>query len=270
MPTAFPYIRVSHKNSAESGLSAGAQLDVCRNHYGRMLVPHDVVWWGLTEIPADLDTTKHDETVALLYDPAVSARHVPFLNRKGGIRLNDMLQPGDHVIFAHLDRGFRAVLDHAALIDLWKTRHITVHFADLGVDLSTPHGMLVANIMAAVAQGQSDMLSERNKEIAARMRKLNRPCNGHKRLGYKLQGKKPNWQWVPDMQERAIMAEIVRLRDEKRTWWEVSDAIEEQVYVAAGKIWRPSRYWPRNWSCGKCQRALAAWQQILEDEGGGK
>ena len=43
------------------------------------------------------------------------------------------------------------------------------------------------------------------------MRKLNRPCNGQKKLGYKLAGPKGNSQWVPDMQERAIVAEKVDL-----------------------------------------------------------
>ena len=59
----------------------------------------------------------------------------------------------------------------------------------LGVDLSAGPGMTVANIMASVAQGQSDLYSERNKAIAARLRKMNRPTNGTKKLGCKLAGK---------------------------------------------------------------------------------
>ncbi len=227
MPTAYSYIRVSHQDSANSGLSPGSQLDQCRMYYGRVLMPKEAIWWGMTEIPEGLDLIKHDGEIELLYDPAVSARHVPFLNRKGGSRLNDMLQPGDHVIFAHLDRGFRAVLDFSALIDVWKSRNITVHFADMGVDVSTPHGMLVANIMAAVAQGQSDM------------------------------------------QERAIMAEIVRLRDEKgRTWQTISDSVERRLCEYDGRQFRESTFFKRKWGPSKCRRAYIAYKRILEEEGG--
>ena len=116
MPTAFAYLRVSHLDSARSGLSPGAQLDRCRQHYKHVLLPKQVDWYGLTEIPDGLDLTKYDPELELLYDPAVSARHVPLLQRKGGARLGKMVRRGDHVIFAHLDRGFRAVLDHAALV----------------------------------------------------------------------------------------------------------------------------------------------------------
>ncbi len=50
------------------------------------------------------------------------------------------------------------------------------------------------------------------------MRKLNRPCNGQKRLGHKLFDMGDHCQWIPDWPQRAIMAEIVRLRDEEGLW----------------------------------------------------
>jgi hypothetical protein len=268
MPTTYPYLRVSHHDSARSGLSPGAQLDQCRRYYLHVLVPKKVIWFGLTEIPDGLDLTKYDPELELLYDPAVSARHVPLLQRKGGARLGRMVRGGDHVIFAHLDRGFRAVLDHAALVTTWTSLGITVHYADLGVDLSTPQGMLVANIMAAVAQGHSDTLSERNKEIAARMKKLNRPCNGQKKLGYKLVNLGNHRQWLPDRPERAIMAEITRLRDEEGWSFEaISDSIEQRICEREGRQFRDSAFFKRKWSPSKCRRAYFAYERILEEEG---
>ncbi len=138
----------------------------------------------------------------------------------------------------------------------------------MGVDLGTPQGMLVANIMASVTQGQSDLTSQRNKEIAARMRKLNRPCNGQKKLGYKLAGPKGNCQWVPDMQERAIMAEIVRLRDEEgRTWQTISDSVERRLCEYDGRQFRQSAFFKRKWAPSKCRRAYFAYKRILKEEG---
>ena len=92
MPIAYPYLRVSHQDSARSGLSPETQLARCHQYFElRGLVEQGVRFYD-------------DE---LLYDPAVSARHVPFLDRKMGRKLQRMLQPGDHVIFAHLDRASR-------------------------------------------------------------------------------------------------------------------------------------------------------------------
>ncbi len=267
MPIAYPYLRVSHTDSAISGLSPGAQLDTCRAYYQRLLELKGVIWYGVTQFPDVLDLGRPDPNLELLYDPAVSARHVPFLNRKGGQRLHGMLKSGDHVIFAHLDRGFRATLDFAALIDVWKSKDVTVHFADLSVDLGTPQGMLVANIMASVAQGQSDLTSERNKEIASRMRKLNRPRNGQKRLGHKLFDMGDHYQWIPDWPERSIMAEIVRLRDEEGlTFQAISDSVEQRICEYDGRRFRQSAFFKRKWTPSKCRRAYLAYKRIVEEE----
>ena len=159
-------------------------------------------------------------------------------------------------------------LDYAALIDVWKGKRVTVHFADLSVDLSTPQGMLVANIMASVAQGQSDLTSQRNKQIAARMRKLNRPCNGQKRLGYKLIDLGNHRQWIPDWEERAIMAEIARLRDEKGWAWQaISDSVERCICQHEGRQFRQSAFFKRKWTPSKCRRAYLAYKRILQEEG---
>ena len=246
MPTAYPYLRVSHGESAASGLSPEAQLERCRQYYLSRIAPTGVAFY----------------TGDPFYDPAVSARHVPFLYRKRGAELGRLLKAGDHVIFAYLDRGFRAVLDFAALIDVWRSQHVTVHFADLGVDLSTGPGMLVANIMASVAQGQSDLYSERNKAIAARLRKMNRPTNGTKRLGYKLAGKGKHRYWVPDKVELGIMAEIVRQRDAGESFEWISRHIEKRMCELDGRIYKNSAFFKRQWTKQRCWRAYRAWQEI--------
>ena len=222
MPIAYACIRVSHKKSEQSGLSPEAQSDRCRNYYEYRIKPEGVAYYD----------------GPLLYDPAVSARHVPFQLRPAGRRLFEMVRPGDHVIFAYL-----------------------------GVDLSTGPGRLVANIMASIAQGQSDLISERNKEIAARMRRLNRPLNGKKRLGYKLEGPPKYRQWVPDEIELSIMAEIVRLRDDQgMTWQEVSDKIEQDLCTHEGREFNPSVFVKRKWSWEKCRRGYEAFKRFLTEQ----
>lgn len=252
MSTAFSYARVSHADSAESDLSRGSQADICRRYYDLRLEPEGIEWSEQNPF----------------YDPAVSARHVPFLERKAGIGLHHALRPGDHVIFAHLDRGFRAILDFAALMTVWKAKRITIHFADLGVDLSTPAGALVANIMASVAQSQSDMISERNKEIATRQRKLNRPCTcpiRMKKLGWKGVRINGHWEWKPDVQERAVMAEIVRLRDSGVSFDTISDLIEAKFANYQDRPYKKSVFVKRVWNRNRCWRAYRAYKAIQAD-----
>ena len=229
-----------------SGLSREAQCERCRQYYDFAVESKGVAYW----------------TGEPFYDAAVSGRHVPFLSRPRGGDLGRLLQPGDHVIFAYLDRGFRAVLDFVALIDVWRTQQITVHFADLNVDLSTSHGMMVANIMAAIAQGQSDMLSDRQKAIKVQLIKMNRPTNGQKKIGYKLSGKGTNRQWVPDKVELRVMAEIVRQRDAGESFEWISRNIETRMCELDGRTFKPSAFFTRLWTKGRCYRAYLAWQEI--------
>jgi hypothetical protein len=129
-------------------------------------------------------------------------------------------------------------------------------------------GLLVANIMAAVAQGQSALISQRNKAIAARLRKLGRPRNGSNPLGYRRVGPKGARQCVPDVQERAIMAEIVRLRDEKGLTFEaISDQIEGKTCRHEGRPLQDPVWGKRKWPLQKCHRAYHAYKRILQEEG---
>ena len=245
MPAAYGYARVSHDQSARSGLSEDTQRNLIKRYYETRLASQSVLWGGV------------------YFDPAVSARHVPFLSRKQAAELNSLLKPGDHIIFAHLDRPFRALLDFASVLEnVWDPKGINVHFADMQIDLESPAGRAMANMMATFAQWQSDSYSERNKEIAARMRQLNRPTNGTKRLGFKLVGPTGYRQWGPDHAERRIMGQIVRLRDGgKMSWEQISDLVERQVCESEGRQFRKSAFAKRKWTRFRCRRAYLAYKE---------
>jgi len=263
-PMAFHYCRVSHQYSAATGLSAEAQHGLCRQYYEiRQLQKQGVQWFEGRRI----------------YDPAISARHTPFLERPMGGWLHDQLRPGDHVIFAHMDRGFRAVLDWAALIDVWQRKRIIVHVADMGVDLSTGPGMMIANIMASVAQGHSDMLSERNKAIAATLRKLNRPRNGVKPPGYKVVGKRGKRRYAADELDRAVMSYIEYHIDKKGlSLQQVADAVNRKFCKWQKRRFVKSQFqnhrfsrqrvhlWYRKWKTIQAEEATVATAVEADDE----
>jgi DNA invertase Pin-like site-specific DNA recombinase len=211
MPCYF-YVRESHADSWEKGNSHKSQEDECQRYYEYRIAP--------------LGIPKGER---VFYDPKTSARHIPFLQRPAGKDLDRILQAGDHVVFSHLDRGYRAVMDFSVLMERWKERGVIVHFASLGVDLSTPAGMLVANIMASVAQGESDLKSERNREIAAFRRKMGRPTSPRRRVGCKVVGKKGDRYYAPFKEEREILEEIIKLHEQGWTWKQVGILIEARA-----------------------------------------
>ena len=250
MPIAYAYLRVSHEDSAKSGLSPEAQFHRCKKYYEYRIQPEGVDWCD-----------------QMLYHDAVSARDVAFGLRPAGGKINRLLRPGDHLVFAYLDRAFRNLQDYCNTIVVWASMDVTIHFVDLGVDFSSANGRLMADIIASISQWFSNDRSERCKEIARQLKRMNRPVNGQKRLGYKLVGPPKDRQWVPDVIELSIMAEIVRLRDEKgMTWQEVSDSVEKRLCEYEGREFSQSIFFRRKWRWDKRRRGYHAYKQFLAEQ----
>ena len=255
MGVAYWYCRESHADSYANQNSKQTQEGICQSYYEFRVKPLGI------------------HVGKIFYDPKTSARHVPFLQRQAGRELNNILRAGDHVIFSHLDRGYRAVLDFSQVMEDWKQRGITVHFASLGVDLSTPAGMLVANLMCSVSQGESDLKSERNREIAAFQRRANRPTNGERKFGYRVAGPKGDRQFVPFTAERDVMAQIVQLHDRGFTWKEVSTIIETwspKITFKAIRLFSSFTlydHFPKGyWAWWRCRLAYYTYKKIVERE----
>ena len=70
----------------------------------------------------------------------------------------------DAVVVAKLDRLSRSVVDAGRLLEEARKRGFNIVALDLGLDLSTPTGELVANVLAAVAQWERRMIGQRTSE----------------------------------------------------------------------------------------------------------
>ena len=133
-----------------------------------------------------------------------SAYKIPFAKRPMGRFICAALQPGDHVVFARLDRAFRMGHDFQIQMRTWQQQGIIVHFADLGIDFSTSSGRMLATIMAAVAEQYSESLSERQK-LAWRERHVHGTLfpNGNKVLVKKVT--RPGMQTLTVVNREAIV-----------------------------------------------------------------
>ena len=134
----------------------------------------------------------------------------PLSDRPEGARLLAVLREGDTVIAPKLDRMFRSASDALAVGDDLKKRAISLHFIDLGGDV-TGNGIskLVFTILSAVAEAERDRIRERIQDVKTDQRQRHRFLGGAKPFGYQVGD---DGELVPDEREQAALSRIRELR----------------------------------------------------------
>lgn len=140
--------------------------------------------------------------------------------------LQEMLQQldsGDVVIAAKLDRLSRSVYDFSALMAQSTNQGWEMVLLEPSVDTTTPHGKFTANIFAAVAELERELISQRTKEALAVLK-----SNG-KQLGAPVQ--------IPNNI-------AIRIHDERKfgmTYREIADGLNlDDVPTVKGGAWEAS------------------------------
>lgn len=167
-PRFFAYSRVSDKKQVVSGLSLEAQEEHARRYFDMIKAGpdrDDLLWGGL-----------YAET-------AKSAYKLRFMERPKACEMVRRIMPGDHVFFSKLDRGFRNTLDFLTMHNQWKFQGVTMHFGDMGVSSDTPYGELQLTMIAAMAQLESRLKSERVKAAQNAKRLRGEAVNGPPPMG---------------------------------------------------------------------------------------
>lgn len=294
MPFFYAYLRVSHKDSAASGLSPEVQLDAIRKWFEYQksignLPDHEwgkVGWEGGPDLDAKGLVRKdgqgnymridRERTDGVFVDLAKSAFKRKFLERDAGIRLNAALRPGDMVGFYNTNRAFRRTGDTCNMWEQWSKRDIQIVFVTQQFDTRTAMGRAMMQMSAVYAEMDSAFKSEHQLELKAYARSKGRKVNRHDPLGWKkltLDGK----HWGPDQEQRAVMAAIIRVRHaphpKTNPWPLVSDIIERELAEKTGRPYRHFPYYgkgkPRFWTPTRCMSgyrlALAEkWAELPE------
>lgn len=152
---AVGYARVSTRRQGEGGLGMEAQERAIRAWADQG--GHEVA--GVERDVASGRTTRHrpglDSALAQIRDGA------------------------EVLVVAKLDRLSRSVIDFAVLVETAQREGWALVVLDIGVDLTTPHGRLVAGVLASVAQWERELIGERTKAALAEARaggtRLGRP-----------------------------------------------------------------------------------------------
>jgi DNA invertase Pin-like site-specific DNA recombinase len=284
-PWVFGYIRVSHIDSAKSNLSPETQETLLRERWAREVRQSQVLGNDVGQLPQWApvgwqlvfhENGKRDgqeTTDGLFIDRAVSALKVPFDLRPAGLKLSAHLRRGDVLIVAKLDRAFRSSKDAANKLQAWLEQGIRVMFLDPDVDLGTPTGKLVVHVLAAVAEFDSNVKSERGKETVSELKRQGRRYNCGIPIGYKLHPKHSKIL-IPDNDERRDVLLIVQFHqrgpDGRRLSFDkISDILEERDAARENRPMRPNHKkqarWDKNapkrrWHSTRCNRAYVLWQ----------
>ena len=265
MPKAWCYARASHADQyakKADGVdicnTVDRQVEACQRYWEYQLQPQGIEWGGF-------EAEKH----------AVSATKTRFIDRPAAIRLLAKMQPGDHLIFDKVDRMWRRLSDYVKVDEVFKSRGISMHIVNMmgsSITRGTPMGDFILGLFVLLAQMESQQLSDRIKANCA-WRKARGLANAKRKRGFKVQGPAKSRVYVPDLEERAIMQEIVRLRDSGLKLWEISDEIEKKLCAAEGKPykhlkfveWRKDKHL-RRWPCNMIADAYQR-EKELQAEG---
>ena len=149
------YLRVSTDEQARSGLGLEAQRERIAQEAERRS-------WQVEWVVDD------GYTAATLERPGIT-RALTSLGQ----------HEADALVVAKLDRLSRSLLDFAGLMERAQREKWNVVCLDLGIDLSTPQGQLMANVMASFAAYERELIRQRTRDAlqALKMRgaRLGRP-----------------------------------------------------------------------------------------------
>lgn len=155
---AIGYVRVSTDQQGDSGAGLAAQEERIQAecaHRG----------WELREVYTDVASGK-----SLSRRPRLDAAMVALAEGRA-----------DTLVVSKLDRLSRSVVDFGSLMERARREGWNLVVIDLGIDLTTPAGEMVATIMASLAQWERRIISERTRDALAQKRasgvKLGRPLN---------------------------------------------------------------------------------------------
>jgi len=136
--TVHAYVRVSTDRQGESGLGLDAQRAALQGWASSQQIPVDEIRWHVD-----------------------AGRSGCNLDRPALALMLALVKPGERVAVAKLDRLSRSLLDFAGLLERSQREGWAIVALDLGLDLSTPTGQMVASVLGSIAQWEARIIGER-------------------------------------------------------------------------------------------------------------
>lgn len=200
LSSALIYARVSTSEQGESGLGLEAQVTRCTQYAERNNMH---VLDTVCEVQSGKNMTKR-----------------PFLRN---CLQNLQNHEADVLIVAKLDRLSRSVIDLCSLLEQSEAQGWSLAILDLGIDTTTPAGRVQAQVIAAFAEYERRLISQRTKDAMKAAKERGIHCGATSK--------------VPML----VVHRIVDERLAGLTWQAIADGLEDDEIATArgGLLWRP-------------------------------
>ncbi len=155
-----------------------------------------------------------------LADPDTS-RSIEFLKRRMGVTIALQAKPEDRIIVAAYDRLIGSSIDCSRTLTWALTHKIHLVIMDLRIDMSTNHGRMICQIIAAVKENERLEIGRRIKESLAHRREKGLPTTNAP-IGYQIKkiipagSNTPIKYYMPWKAERDYARMIVAMHDEQK------------------------------------------------------
>lgn len=137
--------------------------------------------------------------------------NLEFEKRPEGVKLFNQLASGDILIFSKLDRAFRNTRNALNTLYELKQRGISVHFIDLGGDVTNDGiGSVIFTILSAFATFERERIATRIREVKQVQKAEGKFLGGQTRFGYMVVDEKLEKE--PDQQKIIKEMKVMKRR----------------------------------------------------------
>ena len=162
------------------------------------------------EIIEDWARRNDHEIVGWAEDLDVSGSLDPFKTPALGPWLNEKKHDWDILCAWKLDRISRRAIPMGNLFGWLLENEKTLVCVNDSIDLSTPMGRLIAYVIATIAEGELEAISDRNRASQKKLRELGRWTGGKPVYGYEaVERDDGGWELVPDSYSAAVLVSII-------------------------------------------------------------
>lgn len=168
MARAAIYVRLSRYRGAEDPSTSPERQREAGRAYA------EAQGWEVVEVVEDLDVSGGEDGLRL--------------DRPGIQRLRELFGSVDRIVFTKIDRLARSVADFSAFASEARAAGVDLVSVRDGLDLSTPGGRFVAQIIAAFAEMELAAIRERTRDGKRKAAELGRWPGGTVPYGYHVEG----------------------------------------------------------------------------------
>ena len=150
-----------------------------------------------------------------------------FHKRERGKRLMELLQPGDVILCAKLERIVSSSQEVLKLIRKLRDKQVQLHIVELGGDLTSVdlavNFEFVAGLFSALEKRKS---AERIKGVKQRQRKQGRYLGGSRPFGYMIH---ENGRLIENPMEQRVLKKIMELKKQGKSLRAISSEVSTPV-----------------------------------------